>query len=321
MRSPPPPPPDVPHVPVLRAEVLAALDPAEGKLFIDATLGAGGHSEAILRVPGTRVIGIDRDPSALAIAEERLEHFGPRFRAVKATFGEIASVVQDLALGPIHGILADVGVSSMQLDRAERGMSFRHDGPLDMRMDDRQSVTAETLVNELDAAALAKIFWEYGDEAQSRRMAARIVQARSARRIRTTGELAALIEQIAPRRGRRAHPATKVFQALRIAVNDELAGVRAGLAAALVLLKPGGRLAVISFQSLEDREVKKFGRERSAEFAWDAGAMRPDWSRPRRPELRVITPKAIKPGETELRDNPRSRSAQLRVFEKLELKS
>lgn len=308
------------HQPVLLGEVLAQLQLRAGAVVAEGTLGGAGHAVAMLRAtsPNGFLFGCDRDGVAVETAVGRLAGCAGRFEVRRGHYAELADWVP---AGSCDAVLLDLGVSSYQLDTAERGFSFSHDGPLDMRMDDRQSLTAETLVNELDAVALAKIFWEYGDEAQSRRMAARIVQTRAARRIRTTGELAALLEQVAPRRGRRTHPATKVFQALRIAVNDELAGVRAGLAAALVVLKPGGRLAVISFQSLEDREVKKFGRERGAEFAWDAGAMRPDWSRPQRPELRVVTRKAIKPGAAELRDNPRSRSAQLRVFEKLELKS
>lgn len=308
------------HQPVLLEEVLERLQLRPGAVVADGTLGGAGHAVAMLQAtsPNGFLFGCDRDGVAVETAVGRLAGFVGRFEVRRGHYAELADWV---SAGSCDAVLLDLGVSSYQLDTAERGFSFSHDGPLDMRMDDRQSLTAETLVNELDATALAKVFWEYGDEVQSRRMAARIVQARVARRIRTTGELAALIEQVAPRRGRRTHPATKVFQALRIAVNDELAGVRAGLAAALVLLKPGGRLAVISFQSLEDREVKKFGRERSAEFAWDAGAMRPDWSRPQQPELRVVTPKAIKPGAVELQDNPRSRSAQLRVFEKLESKS
>jgi 16S rRNA (cytosine1402-N4)-methyltransferase len=275
------------HQPVLLAEVLEQFRLSPGAVVADGTLGGAGHAVAMLQAtsPNGFLYGCDRDGVAVETAVGRLAGYTGRFEVRR---GHYAELVDWVPAGSCDAVLLDLGVSSYQLDTAERGFSFSHDGPLDMRMDDRQSMTAERLVNELDAAALAKIFWEYGDEAQSRRMAARIVQVRAAR---------------------------------RIAVNDELAGVRAGLAAALVLLKPGGRLAVISFQSLEDREVKKFGREHSAEFAWDAGAMRPDWSRPRRPELRVVTPRAIKPGETELRDNPRSRSAQLRVFEKLELKS
>ncbi len=308
------------HQPVLLAEVLDQLQLRAGAVVADGTLGGAGHAVAMLQAtsPTGFLFGCDRDGVAVETAVARLAGYAGRFEVRRGHYAELADWVP---AGSCDAVLLDLGVSSYQLDTAARGFSFSHDGPLDMRMDDRQSLTAETLVNELDAVALAKIFWEYGDEAQSRRMAARIVQTRAARRIRTTGELAALLEHVAPRRGRRTHPATKVFQALRIAVNDELAGVRAGLAAALVLLRPRGRLAVISFQSLEDREVKKFGREHSAEFAWDAGAMRPDWSRPRQPELWVVTPKAIKPGAAELQENPRSRSAQLRVFEKRELKS
>ena len=308
------------HRPVLLAEVIAQLQLRPGGIVADGTLGGAGHAAAMLGAtsPNGFLFGCDRDGAALEAATRKLAEFAGRFEVRRGSYAELVDWVP---VGGCDAVLLDLGVSSHQLDTAERGFSFSHDGPLDMRMDDRQALTAETLVNELDAVELARIFWEYGDETQSRRIAAWIVRTREARRIRTTGELAAIIEEAAPRRGRRTHPATKVFQALRLAVNEELAGVRAGLAAALAILKPGGRLAVIAFHSLEDRLVKEFGRQCSAEFEWDAGAMRPDWSKSRQPELRVITTKAIKPGEVELRENPRSRSAQLRVFEKLKLQA
>jgi len=294
MRSPPPPPPDVPHVPVLRAEVLAALDPAEGKLFIDATLGAGGHSEAILRVAGTRVIGIDRDPSALAIAEERLEHFGPRFRAVKATFGEIASVVQDLALGPIHGIRADVGVSSMQLDRAERGMSFRHDGPLDMRMDPTSGETALELIARSSDDELADVIFKLGEERRSRRIARCIKQAYQANDLATTSDLRrAVVRAVGPARIGGVDPATRTFQGLRIAVNGELDELSTLLAAGHGVLAPGGVLAIISFHSLEDRLVKRAFQDKDR---WEP-----------------LTKKPVTATDNELARNPRARSAKFRA--------
>ncbi len=303
------------HKPVLLTEVMAQLDLQPGGVVADGTLGGAGHAAAMLKAtsPNGFLYGCDRDGAAVKAAAERLAEFAGRFDLRRGHFGELADWVP---AGSCDAVLLDLGVSSHQLDSAERGFSFSHDGPLDMRMDDRQALTAAQLVNELDAAALAKIFWEYGDESQSRKIAGRIASQRAVRPIQKTGELAALVEAVTPRHGRRTHPATKVFQALRIAVNDELAGVRAGLDAALVILKPGGRLAVITFHSMEDRLVKRYGRERAGEFDWDVVAMRPDWSKPRRPELKVRTGKAIKPGSAEVRENPRSRSAQLRVFEK-----
>lgn len=304
------------HKPVLLTEVLAQLGLRPGRIVADGTLGGAGHAAALLEagLPNGFLYGCDRDGAAVDVAATRLRLLSDRFEIRRGHFAELADWVP---LGSCDAVLLDLGVSSHQLDTPARGFSFSHDGPLDMRMDDRQDVAAAKLVNELDATELAKIFWSFGEEPQARRIAARIVRSRTLRPIQTTAELAALVEKVSPRRGRRAHPATKVFQALRLAVNDELAGVSGGLVAALKILKPGGRLAVITFHSLEDRLVKQFGRECSAEYAWDAGAMRPDWTRPQRPVLRLVNAKAIKPGESELRDNPRSRSAQLRVFEKL----
>ena len=210
-----------------------------------------------------------------------------------------------------------MGVSSWQLDTAERGFSFQNDGPLDMRMDARQALTAAELVTTASAGELAKIFWEYGDERQSRRFAKAIVHDRELHRFETTKQLADLIERLAPRHGSRTHPATKVFQALRIAVNDEMGSLKRGLDGALQILKTGGRLAVITFHSLEDRTVKEFGRARTLDYTLPGGVDVPELRAPRVPILRRVTRKAVKPGETELAENPRSRSAQLRVWEKI----
>jgi 16S rRNA (cytosine1402-N4)-methyltransferase len=215
------------------------------------------------------------------------------------------------------GVLLDLGVSSPQLDSPERGFSFQHDGPLDMRMDTRQTLTAADLVNGAGAEELAKIFWEFGDERGSRRLAGAMVHDRERRRFETTRQLAELIERLSPRRGKKAHPATKIFQALRIAVNDEMGSLKHGLEAAVKILKPGGRLAVITFHSLEDRVVKDFGRARARDYAFPGGLDVPELREPRTPELKWMTRKPIKPGADELNDNPRSRSAQLRVLEKI----
>ena len=214
-------------------------------------------------------------------------------------------------------MLLDLGVSSPQLDVAERGFSFQNDGPLDMRMDDRQPVTAAELVNGEDAETLANIFWEFGDERDSRRFAKAIVHDRALRKFETTKQLADLIERLAPRHGKKAHPATKVFQSLRIAVNDEIGSLKRGLDAAVKLLKPGGRLAVITFHSLEDRVVKEFGREKARDYTFTGDVDVPELRTPCGPELKWVSRKAILPGEAELKENPRARSAQLRVLEKI----
>jgi 16S rRNA (cytosine1402-N4)-methyltransferase len=213
-------------------------------------------------------------------------------------------------------VLLDLGVSSPQLDSAERGFSFQNDGPLDMRMDDRQRQTAADLVNEASAENLAKFFWEFGDERDSRRFAKAIVHDRAQRKFTTTRQLAELIERLASRHGKKSHPATKVFQALRIAVNDEIGSLKRGLAAAVKILRPGGKLAVITFHSLEDRVVKEFGRERTRDYTFSGEVDVPELRRPRAPEMKWVSRKAILPGEIELQENPRSRSAQLRVLEK-----
>ena len=215
------------------------------------------------------------------------------------------------------GVLLDLGVSSPQLDVAERGFSFQNEGPLDMRMDARQALTAMELVNNADAEALAKIFWEYGGERDSRRMAKAIVHDRVQRKFETTRQLAELIQRLSPRRGDKAHPATKVFQALRIAVNDEIGSLKLGLDGVLKILKPGGRLAVITFHSLEDRVVKDWANALVRDYTFPGEVDVPELRQPREPELKWVVRKAIKPGEVELKENPRSRSAQLRVMEKI----
>jgi 16S rRNA (cytosine1402-N4)-methyltransferase len=214
-------------------------------------------------------------------------------------------------------VLLDLGVSSPQLDSPERGFSFQHDGPLDMRMDARQLLTAAELLNSAGAEELAGIFWEFGGERESRRFARAIVHQREEQHFETTRQLVELMEKISPRRGRKTHPATKVFQALRIAVNDEIGSLKRGLDAAVKILKPGGRLAVITFHSLEDRTVKEFGRERTRDYVFIGEVDVPELRQPREPELKWVTRKAIRPGEVELEENPRSRSAQLRVLEKI----
>jgi 16S rRNA (cytosine1402-N4)-methyltransferase len=301
----------------MAAEVLAALKPQANGRYADGTLGGAGHAMAILAAssPTGWLYGCDRDGVAIETAKARLaEQFAGRFEIRRGNFAELADWVPP---GSCDGVLLDLGVSSPQLAVAERGFSFQQDGPLDMRMDDRQPVTAADLVNSEDAGTLAKIFWEYGDERESRRFAKAIVHDRALRRFETTRQLADLIERLAPRHGKKAHPATKVFQALRIAVNDEIGSLKRGLEGALKILKPGGRLAVITFHSLEDRVVKEFGREKAREYAFAGEVDVPELRTPRAPEMKWVSRKAIMPGETELDENPRSRSAQLRVLEKI----
>jgi len=301
----------------MAAEVLSALKPRPGGRYADGTLGGAGHAAQILAAssPTGWLFGCDRDGAAVEIAKKRLAAgFAGRFDLQRGNFSELAEWIP---AGSCDGVLLDLGVSSPQLDTAGRGFSFQQDGPLDMRMDDRQALTAADLVNGESAEALARIFWEYGEERDSRRLARAMVHDRELRRFATTRQLAELIERIAPRAGKKAHPATKVFQALRIAVNDEIGSLRRGLAAAVTILKPGGRLAVITFHSLEDRVVKAFGRERTRDYTFPGTVDVPELRQPRVPELSWVSRKAILPGAEELQENPRARSAQLRVLERV----
>ena len=298
------------------AEVLDALRPGPGGRYADLTIGGAGHAAAILAAssPDGWLFGCDRDGAAIEAARDRLAEFAGRFELAQGNFAELVGL---LAPASYDGLLMDLGVSSPQLDVGERGFSFQQDGPLDMRMDRGQALTAAQLVNGLSAEELAQIFWELGGEPQARRLARVIAREREKRRFETTRQLAAAIEQASPRRGRRAHPATRIFQALRIAVNDELGSLKLGLAGAMNALKRGGRLAVVTFHSAEDRIVKDFGRARAQDYAFTGGVDVPELREPRAPELKLVTRKAIKPGEAELAENVRSRSAQLRVMEKL----
>jgi 16S rRNA (cytosine1402-N4)-methyltransferase len=287
------------------------LQPASGRVFLDGTLGGGGHSEALLAA-GARVVGLDRDRESLAHASERLARFGDRFVPVRANFADAAEVPAVLAAAPYDGALLDLGVSSHQLDTPERGFSFRHDGPLDMRMDPSAGEPAALLVNSADEAELTRLFREYGEEPQARRVARAIVAERASLPFTRTGQLAALIEKVLGRRGR-VHPATRVFQALRIAVNDELGSLRRALVALPPLLKAGARFVIITFHSLEDRAVKTIFRAGSERWL-----DRPEWPAPRpNPEWRFrdLTRKALAAEAGEVARNPRARSARLRAVE------
>jgi 16S rRNA (cytosine1402-N4)-methyltransferase len=303
------------HVPVMPDEVVALLRPAPGMLILDGTVGGGGHSERILE-SGAEVIGLDQDSEAVAEARERLSRFGSRLRLVEANFREVEGVLDDLGeRRRLNGALLDIGVSSHQLDTAERGFAMMKDGPLDMRMSRSTAVSAAELVNAAPVAELARIFREFGDEPRAGQIAARIAALRALHPFETTFDLAAAVSSVAPRTSAR-HPATRVFQALRIAVNDELGALREALESIPASLAPGGRLAVITFHSLEDRIVKHFFRERSQEWI-----DRPEWPEPRRnPQriFRLLTPHPMDAGTEEIANNPRARSAKLRVVEKLD---
>ena len=311
--------PDAPHRPVLINESVRYLAPERGGLFVDATLGLGGHSEALLEAsPQVRVLGIDRDREALQFATRRLERFGERFRAVHANFNEIERVLGEAGEAEASGVLADLGVSSLQFDSAERGFSFRHDAPLDMRMNaGGDEETAAELLARLPEEEIARIIFEYGEERKSRRIARWIVERRDeGRAIERTGELAELVARaVGYKRTDRIHPATRTFQALRIAVNRELEGLEAFLETSIDLLQPSGRLVVISFHSLEDRVVKRAFRRLAGQCECDPRL--PVCGCGARRAVEILTRRPITPAQAEQDENPRARSGKLRACRKL----
>ncbi len=309
------------HIPVLAEEVLTMLAPAPGSLQIDATLGGGGHTERILEAtdPDGRLLGLDADGAAIARVAGRLQpRYGDRLVLRQANFRELASVAPVAGFGQVDGALFDLGLSSYQLADTDRGFGFRAGGPLDMRFDTSRGVPAAELLATLDTNELAALFGRYGEEPRAGRIARAVVDARRTAPVTTAEDLAALVERVAPpnpRQPRRSHPATRVFQALRIAVNEELDALLEGLAAALDLLRPGGRLVVLSYHSLEDRIVKRF-------FAAERrGCVCPP-ELPvcvcgRNPRLRLVTRPSLTPSAAEIAANPRARSARLRAAERL----
>jgi 16S rRNA (cytosine1402-N4)-methyltransferase len=301
------------HIPVLAQEVFAALAPRPGGTYIDGTLGGGGHALAIVTAaqPGGKLLGIDADPAALAAATQRFSKAGvpaESYRFVHGNFAQLGELAQQQGFAAVDGILLDLGVSSHQLDTAERGFSFSNDGPLDMRLDPTGGISAAELVATAEERELADLIYRYGEERLSRRIARRIVERRQQQPFTRTADLAATVARAVGRSNERIHPATRTFQALRIAVNAELASLEAALPQAVELLAPGGRLAIISFHSLEDRIVKQYFRDESGY----GGSMNE-----RTPRLKIITKKPLEAGEAELQQNPRARSAKLRVSEKL----
>lgn len=301
------------HVTVLRSEAVEALQPAEGRVLVDATLGGGGHSELMLE-KGATVWGIDQDPAARRAARKRLAPYADRLHIVAGNFRNAADLLRAEGLETVDGILADIGISSPQVDQAGRGFSFLAEGPLDMRMNPAAPRSAADIVNTAAESELADILWQYGEERASRAIARRIVQERAKAPITTTTQLADIIATVLPRKGKQ-HPATRSFQALRIAVNDELGALDALLKSGLSLLKSGGRFAIITFHSLEDRAVKRY-----FDHVTRPEIDRPEWPAPRpNPDYaaRQITRKPIVASEAELAANPRARSAKLRVIEKL----
>ncbi|HXQ37839.1 MAG TPA: 16S rRNA (cytosine(1402)-N(4))-methyltransferase RsmH [Anaerolineales bacterium] len=303
-----------PHQPVLYKEIIHALQPRRSGRYVDGTLGAGGHARGILEasVPDGQLLGLDVDPQALALARKILAPYEQRIHLAQASYTSLSDQLARLSWDQVDGIVLDLGASSMQFDTAERGFSFLHDAPLDMRFGPSMLKTAADLVNELTEQELADLIYRYGEERDSRKIARALVKARP---LHTTRELVAVIEAVSPRRGDRIHPATRTFQALRIAVNEELASIEEVLPQAVTSLKSGGRLAVISFHSLEDRIVKDFFREQSKDLV--NPPYEQIYKEERKATLKEVNRKPITPSDEEIKSNPRARSAKLRIAEKL----
>jgi 16S rRNA (cytosine1402-N4)-methyltransferase len=308
-------PETVAHEPVLLTETIAALAPHDGGIYVDGTFGRGGYTEAILAAARCRVVAIDRDPAAIAAGQGLAAAAEGRLTLIAGRFGDMAALLDRAGIALVTGVTLDLGTSSPQIDDATRGFSFRADGPLDMRME-QDGTSAADLVNTLPEEELANLIYRYGEERLSRRVAKAIVAARATAPIRRTGELATIVRSVVPAQPGGIDPATRSFQALRIAVNDELGELDRGLAAAERLLAPGGRLAVVAFHSLEDRAVKEFLRRRS-DAAPRGSRHLPDAGRGPAASFRLLSKKPIRPCEAEEARNPRARSARLRAAERL----
>ncbi|MFA5881348.1 MAG: 16S rRNA (cytosine(1402)-N(4))-methyltransferase RsmH [Eubacteriales bacterium] len=309
---------DFHHIPVMLNEVIAYLNLQQGGTYIDCTLGGGGHTSEIIKKiqPGGRVIGIDQDPNALQAAQNRLAMYKDRITFVHSNFYRLKDIVQENEVGEADGVLFDLGVSSHQLDEGDRGFSYMQDAPLDMRMNPQDKVTAENLVNELEEQELARIIKEYGEERWAKRIARFIVENRQNKRIGTTGELVGIIKKAVPAGARREgpHPAKRTFQALRIAVNDELNRFAQTLRDTVDILKPGGRVCVISFHSLEDRITKEVFRDLAKDCICPPEL--PVCRCNKQKQIDIITSKPVLPGAQEIENNPRARSAKLRAARK-----
>ena len=304
----------IPHTPVLYQEIILAIRPKSPGLYFDGTVGAGGHAYGILEAsqPDGQLLALDVDPQALAIARQRLSPFGERVTLVQASYTTLDEQMRLKGWSAVNGLVLDLGLSSMQLDTPERGFSFQADGPLDMRFNPGQALSASELVNDLPEAELANLIWQAGEEPHSRKIARAIVNSRP---ISTTRQLAELIERVSGGRRGKIHPATRTFQALRIAVNEELQGLATVLPKALTALIPGGRTAIIAFHSLEDRLVKQFIKRESLDCICPPD--QPVCTCDHKATLKIITRHAIQASEAEKETNSRARSARLRVFEKM----
>lgn len=305
------------HIPVMLNEVLASLAPRDGGVYLDGTFGGGGYATAILEQANCTLFAIDRDPEAIERGASLVARFPGRLHLLHGQFGDMVSLLDQVGVTQLDGVVLDLGVSSFQIDDPDRGFSFRHDGPLDMRMG-KQGTSAADLVNTLPESQLADVLYQYGEERASRRIARAIVAARSESPIETTGRLAEIIRSVLPPDRSGNHPATRSFQGLRIKVNDELQQIEDALAAAVGLLAPGGKLVVVAFHSLEDRIVKRFmteaaGRTGSPSRHNPAGLLTRDT-----PNFRLLTARALRPRDDEANQNPRSRSARLRALERLD---
>ena len=305
------------HVSVLVREVIDLLSPAPGKRYLDGTVGGGGHAEEMLKKssPDGEVFGLDWDEEALEAAQARLRHFGGRFTARRASFADAVPLLREIGWQHVNGVILDLGISSHHIDSSERGFSFQRRARLDMRMDRRQSVDAEQMVNSAAQADLERIFRDYGEEPQARRIAHAIVTRRKSQALRTTADLVEVIETVKGSGRRGHHPATQVFQALRIAVNQELDHLERFLANGYETLQPAGRMAIISFHSLEDRMVKTTFRKWSRACLCPPRTLRCQcgWTQ----KVKLLTKKPVVPSDTEIRSNPRARSAKLRAVERI----
>ena len=307
----------MPHIPVLLKEVLDTLIPRDGGVYVDGTFGNGGYSRGILESADCTVWGIDRDPNVIAKAREMESEFQGRLRVVQGRFGDMAKLLNDQGVSGVDGVALDLGVSSMQLDQAERGFSFMNDGPLDMRME-QKGPSAEDAVNDLGEEELANVIYEYGEERKSRWVAHAIVEARAEKRITRTKQLADIVSSVVRKSKDGIHPATRTFQGLRIYVNDELGEVDRGLSGAEQLLAPGGRLAVVSFHSLEDKRVKRFLNERSGNLPNPSRYVPEVEDKGPAPSFKLLKKGAVKPSKDECKINPRARSSRLRMAERTE---